>query len=80
MITALAEFDAERDTCFDENGNPNGAIFSTAVAMWSYCQPDDPTVNKAALAFNATPDVIKQAVNENHCLFLNGDIIEPEGY
>jgi hypothetical protein len=47
--------------------------------LWACCQGRTVTVQEAALAFNATEDVIRQAVEDHYWMYLDGDNIEHEG-
>lgn len=81
-ITKLAGNDdtAEERCLLDEDGAPREREFSHAVQMWAICQGRAVvTVQEAALAFNATPEVIRQAVEAHYWMYLDGDRIEHEG-
>lgn len=75
-VTGLAE---EADFLFDDSGTPRAIEFGNALQMWALCQHRDVTVREAALAFNATEAVIRQAVEEHYWMFLLGDKIEHDG-
>lgn len=65
--------------------------FSTAVSVWSFMQNRAAvagvTVAEAAIAFNTTPELIRQAAEDNYWMFLSPEhetdptkqIIEHEG-
>lgn len=68
-ITALAD-PAEHDGWDHDTGNPTTAKFASAVQVWAIAQDRDVTVGEAALAFNATPELIRQAVEDEHSWML----------
>ena len=77
-VTFLVSSDTE-DWDTDET-IPTVSLFAKALQVWSVCQNRvDVTVNEAALAFNTTPAVIKEAVEWHPWMFLAGDVIEHEG-
>lgn len=76
------------DTSEDDDGGWNiegsgllsVALFGTAIQVWCFAQPSElATVNQAALAFNVSPDLIRQAVDAHYWMYLAGDQIEHEG-
>ena len=78
---------ADDDECV-EDGQPMlwarpGAIsrrhFVEALGVWVSCQPIDVTVDHAAVVFNATPEVIRSAVESDRWMYLHGDAIEMDG-
>lgn len=79
-ISKLAEFDPGRRMLTDEDGNICESEFANALSVWLAAQErDGVTVAEAALAFNATPEVIRQAVDLHPWMFLAGDVIEHDG-
>jgi len=58
---------------------PSVTTGGSALQMWSCCQGRTTTLQEAALAFNATPAVIRQAVESHYWMFLDGDNILHEG-
>lgn len=79
MITRLAPVDRDRELAVDEQGDPYIDLFSDALAQWVYCQDEPPTIEHAAMAWNATPDVIRQAVEHAAWLFECQGRIEADG-
>ncbi len=78
-LTALTK-DEGLDSLFDDDGACQADQFSRAINVWIGCQAArDITVNEVALSFNATPDVIREAVELHPWLCLIGDIIEADG-
>ncbi len=53
--------------------------FHQALAVWFACQDREVTVDEAAAAFRATPEVIREAVEAHYWLYLAGDVIMAEG-
>lgn len=71
-ITALAE-DAENGCWDHETGHPTVVHFGAAVQVWSVAQDRPTTVGEAALAFNVTPELVRQAVEDGSTwMFLGG--------
>ena len=63
-----------------DTGMPGVGLFANAVSVWAWGQARPVTINDAALAFNVAPDLVRQAVEHNHWMFIGaGDIIEHEG-
>lgn len=63
-------------TDFEHDANESGVHwehFITAVGIWVYMQPGEPTVADAALAFNTTPDFVREAVESHPWIFTNED-------
>ena len=79
MITRLAPYDRDRELAVDEQGDIYIDLFASALQTWVFCQDPWPTIEHAALVWNATPDVIRQAVEEAHWLFESGGCIEADG-
>jgi hypothetical protein len=77
MLSAL--IDTSDNSWDHDSGTPGLNLFANAVQVWAVLQERPVTVNDAALAFNATPDVIRQAVEHHAWMFLDGDTIEHEG-
>lgn len=67
------------DEWHPETGQPGVDLFSNALSVWAWAQGRAQTVNEAAAAFNVTPDIIRQAVENHYWMFLNGDRIEHDG-
>lgn len=79
-VTYLAPDDPDADCALDTDGMPYLADFVKALGTWVYCQQRlKVTVPEAAIAFNATPDVIRQAAEEHPWLLVIGDEIESDG-
>lgn len=55
------------------------ALFYNALQVWSVAQNRPTTVDEAALAFNTTPAIIRQAVEGSYWMFIVDDVIEHEG-
>lgn len=57
--------------------------FVRALAVWVYCNESGerrPTVADAALAFNTTPELVREAIGEHIYLYLGADdTIESDG-
>ena len=71
--TIRAEWDAD-------SGKGNLGEFSNAVKVWAWAQNRDVTINDAALAFNVSPDLIREAVDYGYWTEIGpGDLIEFEG-
>lgn len=64
--------------CF-ESGMPTEQLFASALQVWAIAQENDPTVADAALAFNVTPFLIRQAIEAHAFMYLSGETIEHEG-
>jgi hypothetical protein len=77
MLSAVVDTGAD-DWDF-ESGSPSLNLFANAIQVWSVLQGRPVTVHDAGLAFNATPDVIRQAVEHHYFMFLDGDTIEHDG-
>ncbi len=69
MITRLAPADPNPPLAFDDTGDPYINLFARALAYWVYCQAEPPSIEHAAMAWNATTDVIRQAVEASYWLF-----------
>lgn len=57
----------------DGSGNPGVTLFGNALSVWALCQEHYPSVDEAALAFNVAPDLIREAVEADHWMFINVD-------
>lgn len=63
----------------DGSGNISIGLFGNAIQVWAVAQDRPVTVQEAAVAFNTTPAIIRQAVESHYWMFLSGDIIEHDG-
>ena len=72
-------FAADDEGYAEDSGLLGITLFSNAVQVWSVVQKRPTTVAEAALAFNATPEAIRQAVEHHYWMFLDGDVIGHEG-
>ena len=79
MISRLAEPDPDRELAVDGQGDPYADEFARAFAQWVYCQDEPPTIEHASMVWNATPDVIRQAIEEHYWLFESNGRIESDG-
>jgi hypothetical protein len=63
-----------------ETGRPSISLFANALQVWSLAQDRPPTENEAALAFNVTPALIREAIDFHMCMLPGLDgVIEHEG-
>jgi hypothetical protein len=81
FITALIDDpDLWNEWDVEETGLPGIALFANALQVWAMAQNRvEVTVQEAALAFNTTEAVIRQAVEWHAWMFLNGDFIDHDG-
>lgn len=78
LITHFA--DPECHGWDQETGMPTSSFFGGAVQLWSLAQDRPVTVREAALAFNVTPDLMRQAINDHPWMLLGGsEKIEHDG-
>ena len=80
----LAQLYDDNDEAWDvDTDAPSVLYFGNALQVWSGLQGRDVTVAEAALTFNATPEVIRQAVEAHPWLLLrrtgDAELIEHEG-
>ena len=50
-----------------------------ALVTWTAMQDRTVTLQEAATAFNTTPEVIKEAINDADWIYFYGDTIELDG-
>ena len=83
VVTALTD-----DEEYQVDGQPmlwarKGVIsrrwFVSALGIWVSCQDEAVTVDQAAEAFRASPEVIRAAVEADYWMFLSGDTIDLDG-
>ena len=79
MITRLAPDDDNAELAVDGNGDPFESDFMRSLACWVYCQDREVPIEEAAMSWNATPDVIRQAVEEHPFLCEVCGHIEQDG-
>lgn len=78
MITGFC--DPDNEYVFDaEAGTVRQSDFTNALGLWVNCQEREPTVSEAAMTFNASPDLIRDAVGDDPWLNIVGDKIEADG-
>lgn len=72
------ESDEYGDRINDGNTHVATSFFSAALQVWCVMREGEAvTVGSAALAFNVTPDVILEAVNNHPFMFATGDFLGP---
>lgn len=62
-----------------ESGMPTSGYFGNALQVWSLAQDRPVTVQEAAVTFNVTPDLIRECIEDDVWMYLNGDLIEHDG-
>ena len=68
-----------------ETGAPSAALLGDAIQVWAILQRRDVTVSEAALAFNASIQVVATTARQHPWMFLRGEasletaLIEHEG-
>jgi hypothetical protein len=73
-MAALGLADFERDT---DVAGVHWEHFVTAVGIFVYMQETFPIVADVALAFNATPEAVREAAEDHPWLFVSGDDSDP---
>lgn len=58
---------------FSEEPGINEEQFETALQVWSWMQDDQhrPTVARAALAFNTTPEIVRTAIGASQWMIMD---------
>ncbi len=80
MIARLDTSDEFSERWNIATGEPGVGLFANAVQVWALAQERRATVEEAALTFNTTPQVIRQAVEHHYWMYLAADgVIGHEG-
>lgn len=70
------------DEQFAKSGDDAGIFMEDlgrALVTWTAMQNKSVTVYEAAAAFNTTPDIIKQSVEDASWIYVAGDKLELDG-
>lgn len=78
-ITHFAQTESKNGGWDLETGMPTSAYFGNALQVWSLAQDRPVTVAEAALAFNVTPALIRECIDDDSWMYLDGEWIEHDG-
>lgn len=53
----------------DDEAGVHRQAFASAVACWSFMQNRQTSVAEAAAAFNTSPEIVRQAIDDHHWTF-----------
>lgn len=74
MITALDDSpEDDRAWNLEGSGNVSATYFANALQVYCCAQNRDVSIDEAALAFNVTPAIIRQAVEQHYFMFEDAD-------
>lgn len=79
MITSTEQL---QDYCSFEDPAPGkvAGFMGDAVLLWMSCQGrPDVTVAEAMMVWNCSRELLVEAAEHNHYLFINGDKLEMDG-
>lgn len=81
-VTPDIEWGSSDDSYGIEDGERPGVgigLFAKALSVWCYCNPEAFDVITASRAFNCSVRSIKEAVNYDSYMYLDGSKIEFDG-